>query len=368
MITPRPALRALPPYVPGQSIEAVMQRFGLQRVIKLASNENPLGCPVPASVVMAGVSGAHRYPSDPQRLRDTLAHLHGVSSDSILLGNGSDELLQIIALSVLSPGDHVLTAKETFSEYRFVTTLAGATLTEVPLVHHTYDVPGLLAHLTPATRLVYIANPNNPTGTILGRSAIHDLMTALPPDVLVVFDQAYADYVTHPDWMPLHEVLAFQNVVVTRTFSKLYGLAAFRLGYAIASPSVIQVLQLAKPPFNVNALALVAGQSVLGMPDFISQSLSLNQTGMQWLARSLASRGMTVVPSEANFLCVHVGADAPEMTHFLLTQGIIIRHLAGFGMPEYVRISIGTPEELQQCVDAIDHFLSDRQGTGTISP
>lgn len=368
MIHPRFDLQSLPPYVPGQSIDAVMKQHGLQRVIKLASNENPLGCPVPASVYEAWVGTAHRYPHYQHGLRDTLAEQHGVSPAAILLGNGSDELLQLIALSVLSPGDHVLTAKETFSEYRFVTTLAGASLTEVPLRHHTYDVPGLLAHLTPATRVIYIANPNNPTGTVLGRSDIVALMTALPPHVLVVWDQAYADYVTHPDWMPLDALLAFPNVVVTRTFSKLYGLAAFRLGYAIASEPVIQLLQLAKPPFNVNGLALAAGQAVLGLSGFVAESLALNEAGMKWLTKALQERGWAVVPSQANFVCVHVGPDALALTQFLLTQGIIIRHLASFGMPHHIRITIGTPDELQLCIAAIDRFLSDRQGAGTILP
>ena len=368
MMIPRPALQSLPPYVPGQSIESVMKQHGLEHVIKLASNENPLGCPVSASVYEAFVATAHRYPPTHHGLRDTLAQLHGVSPDAVLLGNGSDELLQIIALSMLSPGDHVLTAKETFSEYRFVTALAGASLTEVPLKDHTYDVAGILAQVTPATRVVYIANPNNPTGTLLGRSDMTTLMTALPSHVLVVWDQAYADYVTHPDWMPLHDLLAFPNVVVTRTFSKLYGLAAFRLGYAMASEAVIQCLQLAKPPFNVNGLALAAGQAVLAMPAFVAESLSLNQSGMHWLTHALQARGWEVVPSQANFVCVHVGPAALALTRFLLTQGIIIRHLASFGMPHYVRITIGLPEELQRCMAAVDRFLSDQRGTGTIPP
>lgn len=358
MITPRYQLESIPPYIPGLSTQEVMNRFNLSSVIKLASNENPLGCPVPPHIFADAIRSAHQYPHYTTGLIDQLAQHHQVSPHQLILGNGSDEILQLIALSTLNPSDSVLTALQTFSEYRFSAALAGAPCYEIPLRNYQYDVPALLQALNPTTKLMYIANPNNPTGTILNRYDIETLMNRIPPSVLVVFDQAYDAYVTDPHWMPLSDLLAYPNVVVTRTFSKLYGLAACRIGYAISSPSIIQLIQKARSPFNVNSLALIAAQYALTQTQFVQDSLAMNQAGLRYLTSELTQRGMLVIPSQANFVCVKMGPTAKQVTQMLLERGIIIRHLASFGYPDFIRITIGSLPQLQSFVLELDTILS----------
>lgn len=352
---PRKTLSQIVPYKPGRSIEEVRAEVGVDSIIKLASNENPFGSPVSPTELSECIASVGMYPDIvSSRLLAQLSQKIGVAPAQIILGNGSDEILTMLGLAYLNPGDRVLTAIETFSEYGFVTYLADAVLDTVPLIEFKFDLQAMAAAIRPETRLIFIANPNNPTGTIIRTPEFLEFMAQVPHSVGVVLDEAYAEFVDDPQYPNSVALLEqFPNLIVTRTFSKLYGLAGFRIGYAIAHPDIISTVYKVRQPFNINSVALGAASIALEKSEFVEKTLKNNRDERQRIRQFFETKGYRVIDSQANFLCIEIGASAVDCVRQLLMRGIIIRHLASFGMPHFVRITIGTPEQNDALIRAV---------------
>jgi histidinol-phosphate aminotransferase len=347
-------IRSLTPYKPGKPIEELERELGIEGAIKLASNESPIG-PSPRAVaaVREAVAGVHRYPDGASFvLRRKLAAKLGVETGQLVFGCGADEILELLAKCVLGPGDECVFAWPSFAMYPIVVQGMGATPVAVPLdgalVH---DLDAMRRAIGPRTRLVFVCNPNNPTGTSVGREAFDAFAAALPDDVVLAVDEAYVEYARRPDFpRSLDWVRRRPGTIALRTFSKIYGLAGLRIGYGVADPELASYLERARHPFNVNRLAEAAAVAALDDVAHAERSLAVNAEGMAYLSRELPALGVEVWPSDANFLLARIGAGAHEQ---LLHEGVIVRPLAGFGMPEHVRISIGLPEENERLVKTL---------------
>lgn len=355
----------LPEYVPGKPVEEVRRELGLADVVKLASNENPLG-PSPRALraVQEALSSAHVYPegSSPA-LREALARRHGVSPDMVLVGNGGDNVITMICLALLEPGQEMLTGAPTFPAYEHAARLAGGRPVLVPLREHAFDLEALAAAVGPATKLVFVCTPNNPTGTISRRAELARFLDALPPRVVVVFDAAYADYADDPDYDDgLGFVREGRNAVVLRTFSKVFGLAGLRVGYAVAPAGLIRVIDRVREPFPVNRLGQAAALAALEDHEHVRRSLAVNREGKRFLYRELAARGLRYVPTQANFLLVDVGRPADDLYRRLLARGVIVRPGSAWGYPTAFRVTIGTPEQNARFLAALDAALAEAPG------
>lgn len=346
----RPNLLGLKPYVPGKPIEELERELGIARATKLASNENPLG---PSPSVLKAVEKAlpkiGRYPDGGAHdLSHALAKHLKVGADRIILGHGSNELLVLLGEMVLSPGDEVLFSENSFLIYPLVAQLFEATARTVPAPAFTHDLPSFAKALTPKTRLVFICNPNNPTGTFVPLSQVEDFLKVCPPEVLVVLDEAYYEYVTESSYF---ESLAlterYPNLVVLRTFSKAYGLAGLRVGYGIARPELVEIFQKTRQPFNVNSLAMVAAEAALGDPAHMKKAVELNARMRQVLAEGLSQMGFRPAPTQANFVYFEVKG-APDLYQALLKKGVIVRPMG----PGALRITTGTEEETRNFLKA----------------
>ncbi len=362
MINERPALSHLPPYKPGLSIAEVQEAFGLTTpIIKMASNENPLGSAVSWDELGRCYKTIHQYPhSMASGLLGSIADKWFLDTENVILGNGSDEVILLAALAYLSPGDHVLTSECTFSEYRFVTLLMDGQIQRVPLrPDYTHNLDGIFDAITDRTKLIFLANPNNPTGTFVTHQELDDFLAKVPPSVLVVLDEAYAEFASHP-LFPRSQVLlaTYPNILILRTFSKLYGLAGLRIGYGIGRPDVIASLGKVEAPFNVNSLALVAAELALKNKSFVSESLELVRRGKSQLQQGLDEMGLKWLSSEGNFICIFVEQDATVVTTELCRVGIIVRSLTSFGMPTAIRVTIGTAEHNELFLTQLHHILS----------
>lgn len=357
-------IRTLTPYPPGKPIEEVERELGISGSIKLASNENPLG---PSPRAMAAVADAlrtvHLYPDGSAfYLRRRLAERHGVSPDDILVGNGSNEIIELIVRTFLRPRDEAVMADQAFVIYRMVVQAVAATPRVIPLRNFTHDLEGIAEAVTPRTRLIFLANPNNPTGTIFRRAAWEAFLRALPPrQLLVVADDAYADYVEDPEYPDTIALRGDGNVpvVTLRTFSKLYGLAGLRIGYAVAPAPVIEAMQRIRQPFNVNGLALVGALAALDDVEHVQRTLAVNREGMRVLTEAFRRLELPFVPSAANFILVRVGQGL-AVYEALLRQGVIVRPMDGYGLPEYLRVTIGLPEENARFIEALETVLRSR--------
>jgi histidinol-phosphate aminotransferase len=355
-------IRTLTPYPPGMPIEELERELGIRDSIKLASNENPLGpSPKAMEAIARALPTLHRYPDGSAfYLKRKLAERHGVSPDEILVGNGSNELIELVVRTFLRPRDEAVMADQAFVIYRMVTQAVAATPRLVPLRDFTHDLEAMLDAVTSRTRLVFVANPNNPTGTIFRRPAWEAFLRALAGrQLLVVADDAYAEFVTDPEY-PDTVVCRGDGavpVVTLRTFSKLYGLAGLRIGYAVAPPGVMDALGRVRQPFNVNALALVAAQAALDDHEHVARTLRVNREGMAFLTAAFERLGLAWVPSSANFILVRVGRGV-DVYEALLHRGVIVRPMDGYGFPEHVRVSIGLPEENARCVEALEAVLA----------
>lgn len=350
MVTPRPFIADLPPYVPGKA-----RLSGVDRVIRLASNESALG-PSPAAVTAAGaaLTEAHRYP-DPAAtaLRAAIAERYGLDPDRIVCGNGSDDLLGLLARAYLGPGDEAIMSRYGFAFYPIATIAAGATPVRVDEPDRRTTVDGLLAHVTPRTRMVFLANPNNPTGHLMTRDEIHALRAGLPDRVVLVLDAAYAEFVDRHDYSPGVELVGDgDNTVMTRTFSKLFALGGLRLGWAYCPPAIAEVLNRLRDPFNVNAVALAAGAGAMADIDMQERARRHNDEWRPWLTGRLRALGLDVADSAANFVTVRVD-DAAGANAALNARGIIVRPLGSYDMADSLRITIGTGPEMQAVVDAL---------------
>jgi histidinol-phosphate aminotransferase len=351
-----PDIAALSPYVPGKPIEELQRELGLTRVIKLASNENPLGpSPKAMAVINDVVATLHRYPDGGAfRLRQAIADRWKVSVDQVILGNGSDEILGLLARTFLSPGDEAVMADQTFVIYRMEVMAAHGKAVEVPLVDWRHDVTAMSDAITERTRLLFLCNPNNPTGTMVSADEVAKLVAGLPEHVLVVFDEAYFEYVRSsefPDSMAY--VKNGRNAIVLRTFSKIYGLAGLRIGYGVTTPEIANFLNRVRPPFNVNSLAQRAALAALDDDEHVAKSRALNQAGMDQVMSGLRALGLAPVSSETNFIYVDVGRDGRRVFDALLRLGVIVRHIEG----RMIRVTIGRAEENSTFLTALTQVL-----------
>jgi histidinol-phosphate aminotransferase len=358
----RPSVEALTPYQPGKPVEDVQRELGLERVIKLASNEGPFG-PLPAArEALARVTDElNRYPDGGvYRLHDALAQRHGVTIDQIAVGAGADGCIDMLSQATLDLGDEVVCGWPSFASYVIYAAKQGATIKAVPLRDFTYDLDALLAAVTPRTKLLYICEPNNPTGTMNTAAELDAFFEQVPEHVLTVVDQAYFEYIDHPDYPDAVEryLKAGRRVVVLRTFSKIYGLAGLRVGYAVGPSDVCASLAKVRRPFDVTTPAQVAALASLDDAAELTRRRAVNAEGLQRLEAILREHAFEPVPSVGNFLYVETGGDATELFEQLLREGIIVRPLAGFGAPTAVRITVGTPEELNLFGSALGRVLT----------
>jgi|TARA_B110000914_G_scaffold74021_1_gene65032 histidinol-phosphate aminotransferase len=349
----------LVPYEPGKPIEETARELGLEPedIIKLASNENPLGpSPKAKKAMMAEIEKAHLYPDGGgYRLRSALAEKHGVAFENIVLGNGSNEIIELLCHSFLRPGAALIAAEHAFVVYKLMATLFGADYIEVPDPGFVHDLDAMLEAITPETRLVFIANPNNPTGTLVGQEEIDRFMVGLPDHVVAVFDEAYHEFLEDaPD--AIRYVKGGRNVCVMRTFSKAQGLSALRIGYGIMSVEIAGMLNRSRQPFNANAIAQAGALAAIQDQDHIEATVKNNSEGLRFFEEAFAERNWEFVPSHANFVLVNVG-DGDRIFGELLKKGIIVRAMRGYKLPDWLRISIGTPDQNRRCLSELDKLL-----------
>lgn len=350
----------LTPYIPGKPIEEVKRELGIDNIIKMASNENPLGpSPLALKAITEILPDIYLYPdANCFELKQRLAGFYQIAAENILIGNGSDELLKLLAEAFICKDDQVIFAQPTFSEYEFVSLIMGADCIKVPLINFTLDLEAILKAITAKTKIIFICNPNNPTGTILGAEAIRSFMEQVPDDIIVIFDEAYSEYVESPDFPDsLDYVRQGRNVIISRTFSKIYGLAALRVGYAITTPAIAQAIETVMEPFNVNSLAQAGALAALDDIEHVSKSQKLNQAGKQYLYAELERLGLGYVPTQANFILVDCGCDCRQVFKGLLQQGIIVRTCDHFGFPQSIRVTIGKPEDNLRFIKSLENVL-----------
>ncbi len=346
-LTP-PHVERLVPYVPGKPVEEVERELGIADVVKLASNESPFGpSPHAVEVLRRIVTDAHRYPDAAgYELRHALAAFHGVKPDEIALGNGSNELINLLALTFAGPDEHAVTGNPSFVCYRMALNAANVPLTEVALrdgLH--WDVDSLLAAVRPDTKLLFVANPNNPTGTYLARGELERLLRSLPPRVIAVLDEAYAQFATAADFASALQLRATrERLVVLRTFSKAYGLASLRVGYAVAPPKIVAYLDRVRAPFNVGGLAQAAARAALGDLEHVARTIENNTRERERVTRALEALGLRVAPSEANFVLVDVRTSGRAVYERMLQRGVIVRPMPA-PIETWLRITIGVRDE-----------------------
>lgn len=355
-----PQLKDLVSYKPGKPIEELARERGLKPtdIIKMASNENPLG-PSPKAVeaMTQALQQAHIYPDGGgYRLREAIANKFGISMDQVMLGNGSNEIIEFIGHAFLKPGDNVITAEHAFVVYKLMATLFGAQTIEVPDPNFVHDLDAMLAAITPHTKEVFIANPNNPTGTMVSMEALERFMDRVPEHVVTVIDEAYYEFVTNPpDTMKF--VREGRQVILLRTFSKIQGLAGLRIGYGIGPAELIDVLQKTRQPFNANAIAQAGAIAGLLDDEHQAKTKRITDEGRTYLEGEFKKMRREYVPSFANFVLVHVG-DGNKVFQKMLDKGVIVRAMAEYKLPEWVRISIGTKEQNERCVATLKEVLA----------
>lgn len=363
----RPGVRDLRAYDPGHDLVSLRRRFAEAQLVELGSNENPYGAsPKAKQAIVDALAGIHIYP-DPLGgdLKRALARRHGVDTGRILLGNGSHELLMQFAQVFAGPGDDVVASKFGFAVYALAAQAAGAALHAAPAFPREHPMPrghdlaALRAAIGPRTKLVYLANPNNPTGTWFGGAEFEAFMAQVPPRVIVIVDEAYAEFVNAPDFASALPLTArHRNLVVTRTFSKAYALAGLRVGFAVADPALIAVMERVRESFNVNALALAAAEAALADDDHLQAALAGNAAQRDRLGRALAERGLAVAPSQTNFLLVGFGERATGLESALVARGVVLRPMSGYGLGDCLRITVGREDENARLLSALDEVLA----------
>ena len=355
-------IRAISPYLPGKPITALAREMGIpvDSIVKLASNENPLGMsPLARAAVEREIGGLARYP-DQFELIQALAERHGVGMERVMLGNGSNDLLDYAARVFLAPGTSAVYSQYAFAVYPLATLGVGADCIETPARDYGHNVTAMLSAIRPDTRMVWIANPNNPTGTFVSYAELRRFMQAVPANVVVVLDEAYNEYLplaqradseNARNWLD-----EFPNLIITRTFSKVYGLAGLRIGYALASAEIIDLMNRLRQPFNVNNLALAAARAALDDHLFLAESFELNARGIEQIVAGLKRLGLGHIPAHGNFVTFHAG-DAASVNQRLLKQGVIVRPLANYGMPQHLRVTVGLDRENARFLEALEKSL-----------
>ncbi|MDD3529075.1 MAG: histidinol-phosphate transaminase [Gallionellaceae bacterium] len=354
-------IRAIAPYQPGKPIAELAREMGLDEadIVKLASNENPLGIsPRARAALLAEVDGLALYPDgNGYLLKDAIAARLGVDLDQIVLGNGSNDVLEMAARALLAPGRSAVFSEYAFAVYPLAVQAAGAEGIVARARDYGHDLAAMHAAIRADTRMVFIANPNNPTGTLLAAEELHGFLKAVPENVAVVLDEAYVEFLDPAARAPSVGWLAeFPNLIVTRTFSKAYGLAGLRVGYALARHGLADLLNRVRQPFNANSLALAAAAAALDDADFLAESKRVNDAGMAQLTDGFRTLGLEWIPSAGNFVCVRVG-DAARVFQALLRQGVIVRPVANYGLPEYLRVSIGLAEQNARLLTSLEETL-----------
>ena len=356
-----PYICDLQPYKPGMPIEALARQFSLQPadIIKLASNENPYGMsPKAAEAVRLALAGAHRYP-DAYELRAALAKFYGLGQENVVLGNGSNDVLDLVARVFLAKDSESISSEHAFIVYRLVTQVTGAANVIIPAKDFGHDLAAMRAAITDKTKVVWIANPNNPTGTLIPNNEILDFLEPVPKEVVVVLDQAYYEYLNEDDHMDASDWLAkYPNLVITRTFSKAYGLAGLRIGYALASPEIADLLNRVRQPFNVSHVSLAAAVAALADQEFVHDSAERNRQGLAQLIKGFDDLNLPYIPAHGNFVTIQVG-NLPEVQQQLLKQGVIVRPVGEYGLPEHLRISVGTKQENERFLDTLQTIIKE---------
>lgn len=353
-------IERLAPYVPGKPIEETEREYGVTNVVKLASNENPLG-PSPRAIeaIARAASASHLYPdSSAYHLKQKLAARHGVAPEEVFVGSGSNEVIELLVRTFLGPDDEALLSQGSFVMYRLAVQSAGRRFVEVPMKARAYDLDAMAGRIGDRTRIVFLANPDNPTGSYFGRPAFERFLGRCPEDVIVAMDEAYFDYVRAPDYP---DAMAYRrdhpNVVALRTFSKIHGLAGLRLGYAVLDRRHTEYLNRTRMPFNVSSVALEAGRAALDDPEHVRRSVGLNAEGLAVYERELPKLGVEVLPSQANFVFVDLKRPSGPVYQALLRRGVIVRPIPNYGFPAAVRVTVGRPEECERLVRSLGEVL-----------
>ncbi|MBX3705451.1 MAG: histidinol-phosphate transaminase [Pseudomonadales bacterium] len=355
-----PNITGLSPYRPGKPVDELTRELGITDVIKLASNENPRG---PGAAVLEAIRGASgnlsRYPDgNGFVLKQALARQLGVGAEQITLGNGSNDVLDLVARMAIAPGASGVIADHAFVVYNLAITIAGGRVVKVPARDFGADLDAMRAAVTPDTAVVFLANPNNPTGTWVPEAELVRFLDALPPHVWMVLDEAYFEYVDvagYPDGVKL--LARYPNLIVTRTFSKIHGLAALRVGYAVSSPEAADLMNRVRQPFNVNTLGLAAATAALGDTAYVTESRALNKAGLAALTAGLEQLGLRYIPSVGNFVAFEPGRDAMAVYQALLREGVIVRPIAEYGLAGHLRVTVGLPGENQRFLQALSRVL-----------
>ncbi len=355
-----PGVRGLKPYEPGKPIEELEREYGVEDAVKLASNENPLG-PGPKALasIRKHLAELSRYPDGGGfGLKLALAQKLAIAPEQLTLGNGSNEVLELVARAFVLPENEVVFSQHAFAVYPLVTQAIGAKANVVPARNWGHDLEAMAAAVSERTRLIFIANPNNPTGTWTRSHELEGFLGKVPDHALVVVDEAYFEYVTehdYPNSIPWIE--RFANLIVTRTFSKVHGLAGLRIGYGVSTPEIAEVLNRVREPFNVNSLALVAASAALDDVAHVIQSVKVNQEGMKQLTEAFVRMDLSYIPSVGNFVTVDVGQPGVQVYEALLREGVIVRPIAGYSMPNHLRVTVGVEEENQRFLEALQKIL-----------
>ncbi|BBA34701.1 histidinol-phosphate aminotransferase [Methylocaldum marinum] len=362
-----PGVRALTPYLPGKPVSELERELGLSNIVKLASNENPLGpSPKALDAVRRMLTESHRYPDGSGfELKAALSAKLDVRPEQITLGNGSNDVLELVARAFLSPQSKAVYSEHAFAVYPILTQAVGAKAAVAPAhdgsrgTRYGHDLQAMAQRVDETTRVVFIANPNNPTGTYLTKTELRSFLGDLPDYVVAVVDEAYFEYVEASDYPDCMAWLSdFSNLIVTRTFSKAYGLAGFRVGYAVSSPSIADLLNRVRQPFNVNFPALEAAQAALDDDEHLVRSVNLNRAGLRQLCEAFAERELSFIPSVGNFVTVKITKPAAPVYDALLRQGVIVRPVGNYGLPNHLRVTVGTEEENRIFLDALDRVLA----------
>lgn len=358
-------VQGLRPYQPGKPIDELARELGLNEkdIVKLASNENPVG---PSPKALAAIQGEleelTRYPDGAGfELKKVLCEKLNIQPEQITLGNGSSDILDFITRVFVNDGDNIVVSQHAFAIYGLVAKMVGAETIAAPAKNFAHDLDAMLAAINDKTRIVFVTNPNNPTGTWIKKDELIAFLDKVPERVLVLLDEAYFEYVDEADYPNGIELLSqYPNLVVTRTFSKAYGLASMRVGYGVSSPEIADLLNRVRPPFNVNSFALAAAKAAVLDEDYVAESITVNNNGMAYLEDEFNRLGLDFIPSVGNFISVKMpaGVDAMAVNDGLLREGIIIRPVANYEMPEYLRVSIGIAKENQAFVAALEKVLA----------
>ena len=356
----QPGITELSPYQPGKPIEELERELGIVDIIKLASNENPLG---PSRVVIESITGQlaelARYPDgSAYQLKDKLQAKLGIDPAMVTVGNGSNDVLELVARVFLGPGLESIVSEHSFVVYPLVTKSLGAELIVIPAIDFGQDLNATRASINDRTRVIFIANPNNPTGTWVDKQSLLSFLDAVPEEVLVVLDEAYAEYVAEPDYPNgLELVDDYPNLIVTRTFSKAYGLAGLRMGYSVSHPDIADLMNRVRQPFNVNAMSLAAALVALDDEAYLKESVRVNNEGMKMLTDACDQLGLGYIPSVGNFLTIDFGCDAMPIYDGLLQEGIIVRPIGVYGLPNHLRVTVGLPLENKRFIDSLKKLL-----------